>query len=87
MELKEIIEKAQQDVTELTRLSMSGVICGSKKNDGWHIGVELIEKRAIPDTQDLLGLYEVVLDDEGNLIKYERKRIRRRMDAEESIAD
>jgi len=49
------------------------------------VKIDLIERKAIPDTQDLLGTYDIILDEEGNIESYERKRVRRRMDLEESI--
>jgi hypothetical protein len=39
----------------------------------------------LPDSQDLLGVYEVILDDGGRLTNYERKRVRRRNEVEESM--
>ena len=54
----------------------------SKYADGWHIGIELVERKSILDTQDLLGMYEVTLDNAGEIVTYERKRVRRRMDTE-----
>ncbi|MFG3556280.1 gas vesicle protein [Micromonospora sp. NPDC047557] len=42
--------------------------------DGWLVGVEVVEARRIPNSTDLLGLYEVELDIEGNLLSYRRVR-------------
>lgn len=83
VELLEIINCAKEQLTTLHPLPVSGVIGAAKKEDGWHITVELIERKAIPDTQDLLGVYEAVLDDRGSMISYHRKKVRRRMDMEE----
>jgi len=44
------------------------------------LALELIERKAVPDTQDLLGDYEILLDDEGNMKGYERKKVRKRTD-------
>lgn len=86
MELHEIIESAKAGLTAMTNLTVSGVVGGSRQDDGWHVGVELVERKSIPDTQDLLGVYEVILDDEGRILTYERKRVRRRMDVETSVS-
>ena len=82
MELREIVEQAKGDLTAVTDLKVSGVVGVSRQEDGWHVGTELIERRGIPDTQDLLGVYEVTLTNDGQIVTYERKRIRRRMDLE-----
>lgn len=83
MEFVEIIAHAQGQLQVLTHLKVSNVIEASKKADEWHVTVELIERKAIPDTQDLLGVYEAVLDEQGNLLSYQRKKVRRRSDTME----
>ena len=80
MKLQTIIENAKGELTALTNLKVSSVVGVTKQETGWHVGIELIERKAIPDTQDLLGVYEVMVNDEGELVTYERKRVRRRMD-------
>jgi hypothetical protein len=81
MELKEVSEKAIKELQAVMNLEVSSVTGVSKvKDDGWQVTVELIERKAVPDTQDLLGLYEVHLDDDGHLISFERKRVRHRID-------
>lgn len=86
MELREIVEHAKEELAAITTLKVSGVVGASRQDDGWHVGVELVERKSIPDTQDLLGVYEVILDDEGRILTYERKRVRRRMDVETSVS-
>jgi len=46
----------------------------------WKVSVELVERRGIPDTNDVLGLYEMWLDGAGNVLRYERTHMRRRCD-------
>ena len=83
MELVEIIDHAKEQLAALSHLAVSGVVGAAKNNGEWHVTVELIERKAIPDTQDLLGVYEAVLDDRGSMISYLRKKVRRRSDMEE----
>jgi len=84
MRLKEIIEKAKQGLGELTTLKVNTVVGASKdeENGGWRVMVELLEKAAIPDSMDLLGTYEVLLNEEGEIIEFERKGLRKRGDTE-----
>ena len=42
-----------------------------------------LERKAIPDTMDVLGLYEVRLDSEGTLLGFERKKLRKRGETQE----
>lgn len=84
MELWEAIKIAEEELPVLTHLKVAGVIGALKKEDGWHVKVEMVERHALPDSQDLLGIYEVILDDGGRLINYERTRVRRRNEVEET---
>ncbi len=84
MVLSQAIKIAQHELPELLHLKISGVIGGFRKEDGWHLTVEMVERHALPDSQDLLGVYEVILDDEGRIMHYERKRVRRRNEVEET---
>lgn len=54
----------------------------SVKKDGgeWKVRVEVLERKAVPDTQDLLGRYEIRLDENGQLIGWEQVMIRKRAD-------
>ncbi|WP_435348187.1 gas vesicle protein [Haloarchaeobius sp. HRN-SO-5] len=58
---EELLDGAVDGVTEVRRV-----------DDGWVVVVELLERRAIPDTQDILGRYELELEDEGTVRGYER---------------
>ncbi|MEX0171144.1 gas vesicle protein [Streptomyces sp. LMG1-1-1.1] len=42
--------------------------------DGWEAQVEVVELERIPDTTSILASYKVTMDEEGELISYERTR-------------
>jgi len=46
----------------------------------WRVTVEALERKAVPDTQDILGRYEIRLDKNGEMISWKQKMIRRRSD-------
>ena len=46
----------------------------------WRVTVEALERKAIPDSQDLLGRYEIRLNKNGELIGWTQKVIRKRCD-------
>ena len=83
MELGEIIACTKEQLTALHPLPLSGVIGATQKEDGWHVTVELVERKGIPDAQDLLGVYEAILDEKGGMLSYQRKKVRRRSDTME----
>jgi hypothetical protein len=83
MKADEIIKKAQDDFARLSKIPVSGVTGLNKTDDGWVVFLEAVERKAIPDTMDVLGLYEIRLDSDGNLIRFERKKLRKRGDTKE----
>ncbi len=82
MDIDEIIRKTQETFTRLTKIPIDGITGISKTDQGWMVALEALERRAIPDTMDILGLYEVRLDNDGNLLNFERKKLRKRGETE-----
>ena len=83
MNCKEIVAKAHEHITEMGKISSDGVTSITRKNDGWTLSIEVLERKAIPDTMDILGLYEVTMNNDGELLSLERKKLRKRGDTEE----
>ena len=82
MKADEVIEKAQEDFAKLSKMPVNGVTGLSKTEDGWVVSLEALERKAIPDTMDVLGLYEVRLDNESNLLGFVRTKLRKRGEVE-----
>jgi len=68
----EIAQRAKAQLAELTGLKPGTVSALTKDEEGWHVTVDLIELKRIPEATDVLAAYEALLDDEGNLIAYQR---------------
>ena len=85
MNLREAVSSAIEQLAMLIHLEVDSVVSARRAGDGWHLTVELIERKAVPDTQDLLGTYEISLDSNGELMEYGRTDIRRRMDLLETV--
>ncbi|MFD0887653.1 gas vesicle protein GvpO [Streptosporangium algeriense] len=69
---------AVREIAELTARETEGVTFVQPKEDGWLVGVEVVEDRRVPSSGDVLALYEVELDREGDLLSYRRTRRYRR---------
>jgi len=83
MKINEIIENAKKGLSDMTEKEVNTVVGITKnKEKEWHIMLEILEKKSIPDAMDLLGLYDVLLDEKGNILNFERKKLRKRGDAE-----
>lgn len=74
-----VIDSAVRAISIL-KLKLSSVISVARVEDGWRIAMELVERAGVPDTSDVLGVYELRLDGAGNVLAYERTRMRRRCD-------
>jgi hypothetical protein len=83
MNVDMIIKKAQEEFASLSKLPVNAVIGLTKAEEGWMVSLEALERKAIPDTMDVLGQYEIRLDSEGNLLGFERKKLRKRGETEE----
>jgi hypothetical protein len=84
MNAQEIVAKAQGHIANMGKRSNDGVTSLSKREDGWTVCIEALERKAIPDTMDILGLYEITLNNEGDLLSLERKKLRKRGNTEEN---
>lgn len=78
----EIANHAQGELAQMTNLKPSGIIGISKEDAGWLIKVEMLEKKSIPENMDILGSYEIRLDEGGHVINFGRVRLRKRGDTE-----
>jgi hypothetical protein len=83
MNANEVIKKAQEEFVRLGKTPANGITGLSKTEEGWAILLEALERKAIPDTMDVLGLYELRLDNEGNLLGLDRKKLRKRGETKE----
>jgi hypothetical protein len=83
MNANEVIEKAREEFISLGKKPADGITGLSKTEEGWSILMEALERKAIPDTMDVLGLYELRLDNDGHLLGLDRKKLRKRGETQE----
>jgi len=77
-----VVEGAKKQLSALIERKSSGVVGVAHDEKGWHVTLEMLEKTSIPDGMDLLAIYETLLDEEGKLVKFDRKQLRHRGDVE-----
>jgi len=65
-------EALQSVVPRLIGREMDGVVEVASGDDGWRGTIEIVERSAVPDTQDILGRYEVDVDADGTVTEYRR---------------
>ena len=78
MNMKELAERAKSQLAEVTGLNPVTVSGTFKDEQGWHIELDMLEMSRIPPATDVLGDYDVLVDEDGNMMKFERKRTRLR---------
>ena len=69
-----IAQRAARLVARLSGRRPESVISIERKDEEWRVGVEVVEVSRIPDSADILAVYEVRLDADGDLISYRRIR-------------
>lgn len=70
----DIARRAALQLGELRGLEVEGVTGFQRTDGGWRVLVEVVEVSRVPTSTDVLGAYEVELDDEGELVGFERLR-------------
>ena len=66
--------RAAQHVADFTGRRPENVVSIERRDGDWQVGVEVVETHRIPDTTDVLAIYEVRLDRGGRLLSYRRTR-------------
>jgi predicted deacylase len=59
-------------LSELTGRRVESVLGLHRDDDGWKVMLEVLELSRVPTSTDLLGSYAVSVDDDGELVGYER---------------
>ena len=80
--IQEILGRANQAAEAMLNKRLDSIISLNKDPEGWMAEVEVLERKSVPDTQDILGRYEMKFDPDGELLGYKRIMLRRRADME-----
>jgi len=78
--IKDIVRMIPPLIESILFRKPEGITSLSAEDDGWKANVEVLERKAVPDTQDILGTYELKLKCDGDLISYKRTTMRKRGD-------
>ena len=70
----EAAQRGLRQMAELTGKEAEGVTGVEPAEDGWIVGVEVVEDRRIPSSSDILATYETEFDMAGELLSYRRVR-------------
>ncbi|MEJ8669414.1 gas vesicle protein [Streptomyces sp. NBC_01017] len=68
------IRSAMEQLSELLGRAPESVSSLKPTDQGWEADVEVLELERIPETTSVMASYQVVLDQEGQLVSYKRGR-------------
>ena len=81
-DLQSIVRRARALLGDLHGTDAESVSSVARTRNGWTVGLEVVEVRRIPDSTDILATYEVELDGDGNVARFERTRRYHRAEAD-----
>ena len=67
-------QRAFRQVEDLTGRDPDSVVSIERHEGGWRVGVEVVELHRIPDSTDVMAIYEADLDEDGRLQSYRRTK-------------
>jgi hypothetical protein len=68
----ELLGRAREYAEQLTGHSVESFSGLSQEQEGWRVGVEVVEVSRVPSTTDVLASYELVVTAEGELVDFRR---------------
>jgi hypothetical protein len=72
---REAIERVRADLPGLLGLQVDSILgLEPAESEGWTVTAQVVELSRIPRSTDVLGAYEVTLDDHGELVGARRRR-------------
>ena len=63
---------AARQLGQLAAKEVEGVTGLERTDDGWRVELDVLELRRVPNTTDVLAIYEVLMDSDGDLDSYRR---------------
>jgi len=76
----QLIQKAREQLGDMTGLELGSTLSARKHDDGWHVQVEAVEKKSLPDSQDILATYDLTMNDNADVLDFNRTGMRKRGD-------
>lgn len=84
-EIGEVRDKIRGVAEDLIGRPLVSVVAVDREDGTWRAAVEVIERKSVPDTQDILGRYEITLDEDHTITGYRRTHRYRRDDMDQDV--
>ena len=72
MRTSELVKLAKDEIVAMTGLELENIASVKRDGDTWVLQADMLELKMVPDTQDVLGVYEVVLNTNASVLSYRR---------------
>lgn len=79
---KATIDRAREQLEELLERAVESVSSLERTHDGWVVALEVVEFQRVPESMDVLASYEMELDEDRNLRRYQKVRRYHRAEAD-----
>ena len=80
MAMPKLIQKAREQLAELTGLELGSTVSANREENVWKVQIEVVEKKSLPDSMDILATYEMTMDEDANVVDFTRRGMRNRID-------
>lgn len=84
-DITSIRENVSNVASDIVGYPLDGIASISADEEGWEVAIEVVERSGIPDTQDIIGRYELRFDSDLEVQGYRRTHRYRRDDMEHDI--
>lgn len=78
VKMAELAEQAKEQLAQVTGFKPVAIVGSYKDEEGWHVSVDMLEMARLPECTDVIGTYTAVLDENGDMVKFDKKRARLR---------
>ena len=68
----QVVKTIKKEICGVTGFDALSVVALERNHSGWQGRVEVTELHRVPDTQDLVGVYQVHVDETGELTSWTR---------------
>ncbi len=74
VKIEELNKTVLESMKKLLPNKTPEAVVGAEKAEkgGWKLLMEVVERKAIPDSQDLIGIYEVRVGSSGEILNYKK---------------
>lgn len=74
--MKELADKAKDVIAGIVGKQVVSIVGATEDKGKWTVTVQALERKAVPDSQNLIGVYDVTLTERGDVLGYKQTELR-----------